>query len=68
MDQRTAGKPQQNDKESADPIQSPDVDMVYVDRKGEDWLVSLEDLVRQEERQLCGRLSVICDKIQLLKS
>ena len=31
------------------------VDMVYVDRNGEDWLVSVEDVVRQE-RQRCGRL------------
>ena len=56
MDQRTAGKPQLNDKEAADPIQSPDVDMVYVDRKGEDWLVSMQYVVRQQDRQLYGRL------------
>ena len=60
MDQRTAGKPQQNDKEAADPIQSPDVDMVYVDRNGEDWLVRVENVVKQE-RQWCGRLWGICD-------
>ena len=38
-----------------------DVDVVYVDRNGEDWLVSVENVVKQEERQLCGRLWGICD-------